>query len=116
LAEVRSSIKLSAANAATDQPIRARHDNSHIHHIPGPVRTSRGVLSDTDAREWHRNPLTRGVQRSREFGLGQHSASREDDVLRTMPEGHLAQWPEVLVALDHGQEVLARELFDDIRN
>src|SRR5262245_8259446 len=44
-----------------------------------------------------------------------HSLGSEHDVLGTLPQGHLAQRPEILVALEHGQEVVARELANDAR-
>ena len=58
-----------------------------------------------------------------QLGLGQcerinhHACSfcGEDDVLGTVPERHLAERPEVLIALENGQEVVAGELADDAR-
>src|SRR4051812_24833811 len=39
----------------------------------------------------------------------------EHDVLRALPEGHLAQRAQVLVALDHREEVVPGQLADDAR-
>src|SRR5215210_1933396 len=38
------------------------------------------------------------------------SGAVEDDILGSFPEGHLSEWPKVLLPLGHTQEVVAGKL------
>src|SRR5829696_1049072 len=122
-----STAKRSDAPSIAPPPITPRSPALEDPYLPGFY----GLASRRSVRRWGER-----ARATRESGRGGHPSSRrigkatdrlsspampntalrggsgavEEDILGPFPEGHLPEWPKVLLPLGHGQEVVAGEL------